>query len=78
MEQSDPKVIGQRSWYIYTKKKNTKPAFDVVVPSSAHQQNAIWMAFPWWVDDGPLLMVFGSSLPSPTKNIVRVDLDSLW
>ena len=38
-------------------------------PSSARQRNSISMAFCWWADDGPLLVVFGSSLPSSsTKN----------
>ena len=35
-----------------------------VGPSSARQQNAILMAFRWRADDGPLIVVFGSSLPS--------------
>ena len=26
-----------------------------------------YMAFRWWADDGPLLVVFGSSIPSSTK-----------
>ena len=31
------------------------------------------MAFRWWADDGPLIVVFGSSLPSSTikKNVVN-------
>ena len=32
--------------------------------SSGHQRNAITMVLRWWVDDGPLIVVFGSSLPS--------------
>ena len=44
-------------------RKATKPAF-IVGPSSARQRNA---------DDGPLIVVLGSSLPSSTKkNIVKV------
>ena len=53
--------------------KTTEPAFHVG-PSSARQRN---MAFPWRADDGPLIVVFHSSLlhvikvvsvgPSPTK-----------
>ena len=46
--------------------KATKPAFNVG-PSSACQGNAIEMAFRWWADDGQLIVVFGSSLPSSTK-----------
>ena len=47
------------------KHKATKPA--IVGPTSARQQNANLMAFCRQFDDGPLLMVFGSSLPSSTK-----------
>ena len=43
--------------------KATKPAFNVG-PSSARQQNAIPMAFRWQANDCPLIVVFGSSLPS--------------
>ena len=46
--------------------KATKPAVNVG-PSSTHQQNAIHMAFRWRADDGPLIVIFGSSLQSPTK-----------
>ena len=56
--------------------KATKPAFNVG-PSSAHQRSAIqWclaggpmmlMAFRLCADNGPLLVVLGSSLPSSTK-----------
>ena len=47
--------------------KATKPAFHVG-PSSAHQRNAIKMAFRWRANDGPLLVLIGSSLPlSPHK-----------
>ena len=46
--------------------KATKPEFNVG-PSSARQRNAILMAFRWGADDGPLLVVFGSSLPSSKK-----------
>ena len=35
--------------------KATKPAFNVG-PSSARQQSAIYMAFCWWADDGPILV----------------------
>ena len=52
--------------------KATKPAFNVG-PSSARQRNAIKMAFRWRVDDGPLIVAFGSSLPSLTNiNVVKV------
>ena len=40
----------------------TKPAFHVE-PPSARQQNAIYMAFRWWADDGPLLVFVVSSVP---------------
>ena len=46
--------------------KTTKPAFNVG-PLSAHQLNAIEMAFRWRNDNGPLLLVFGSSLTSSKK-----------
>ena len=44
----------------------TEPAFNVG-PSSARQGNAIKMAFCWRADDGPLIVVFGSTHLSPTK-----------
>ena len=47
--------------------KATKPVFNVG-PPSAHQRNTIEMAFRWQANDGPLIVVFGSSLPSSTKN----------
>ena len=31
-------------------------------------------AFRWRADDGPLLVVFGSSLPSPTKTITNKNI----
>ena len=44
--------------------KATKPAFNVE-PTSARQRNAIiYMAFRWRAADGPLIVVFGSFLPS--------------
>ena len=46
--------------------KATKPAF-YVGPSSARKRNASLMAFCLWADDGPHIVVFGSSLPSSTK-----------
>ena len=46
--------------------KAIKPVFNVG-PSSARQQNAIQMAFRWRADGSPLIVVFGSSLPSLTK-----------
>ena len=48
----------------------TQPAFNVG-PSSTRQGNAITMAFRWLADDGPLLVVFGFSLPSATKKICQ-------
>ena len=48
------------------KHKATKPVFNVG-PSSACQGNAILMGFHWQADDGPLIVVFGSSHPSSTK-----------
>ena len=47
--------------------KATKPAFNFG-PSSACQGNAMLMAFRWRADDGPFIEVFGSSIPSLTKN----------
>ena len=35
------------------------------------------MAFRWRVDDGPLLVAFGSSLPHYRKKTLS-ELDSLW
>ena len=32
------------------------------------------MAFPWWADDGPLIVVLGTSLPLSTQS----KLDPLW
>ena len=54
----------------------TKPAFNVG-PSSACQGNTIKMAFCRRPDDGPLLVLFGSSCPlsnhqKQKKNIARV------
>ena len=40
--------------------KATKPAFNVG-PSLARQRNAIEMVFRWRADDGPILVVFGST-----------------
>ena len=52
--------------------KATKPAFNVGT-SSTRQLNASLMAFRWRGYDGPLLVVFGSSLRSSTKTkVVRV------
>ena len=48
----------------------TEPAFNVG-PSSARQQNIILMAFCWQADDGPLIVVFGSSQHSSTKKKQR-------
>ena len=50
--------------------KATKTAFNVG-PSSARQRNAIEMAFRWWGDDDPLLVVFVLDPLSPhqLKNI---------
>ena len=55
--------------------KATKPEFNVG-PSSARQRNAIKMAFRWRADDGPPLVVFGSSLLSPTNKTLTI-LDPL-
>ena len=60
--------------------KITKLPFNVR-PTSARQRNAIKMAFRCWTDDGPLIVVIGSFLPSSTqknkkqkqkKNVVKV------
>ena len=37
-------------------------------------QSAIWMVFRWQANDGQLIVVFGSSLPSSTKKNVVKDL----
>ena len=50
--------------------KSTKPAFNVVSSSSRQQ-----MAFRWRAVYGPLIVAFGSSLPSSTKkSVVKVGL----
>ena len=49
----------------------TKPAFNVG-PSSARQRNA------WRADDGPLIMVFGPSLPSSTKKTHKKNAKCIW
>ena len=56
--------------------KTTKPVFNVG-SQWARQQNAISIPFRWRANDRPLLVVFGSSLPSSTKksnkkNVVRI------
>ena len=54
----------------FTNHKATKPAFNVG-PLSARQRIAIEMAFRWQVDDGPLLVLFGSSSPSKKEEKKR-------
>ena len=52
--------------------KATKPAFNVG-PTSASQRNPIELVFCWQADDGPLIVLFGSFLPSSTKKkVVKV------
>ena len=51
--------------------KATKTTFNVG-PSSALQRNAILMAFRWHAADGPLIVVFGSSLPHQLFKNVKV------
>ena len=48
-----------------------------VGPSTARQRNAIYMAFRWRADDGPLVhvAVFGSSPPNQLKKTL---LDLSW
>ena len=66
-EKSQKYSVSQQNWSgSHENHKTTKPAFNVG-PSSARQRNAIKMAFRWQADDGPLIVVFGSSLPSSTK-----------
>ena len=48
--------------------KAANTAFNVG-PSSAHQRNAIYMLFRWRADDGPLLVLFGSSFPLSKKKV---------
>ena len=48
--------------------KTTGPAFNVGPPSVC-QRKASQMVFRFWTDDGPLLVVFGSSLLSLTKKV---------
>ena len=53
---------------------STKPAF-IIEPVSPHQRNAISMAFHWWADNVPLIVVFGSFFPSSTtKKLYRAVL----
>ena len=49
----------------------TKQAFNVG-PSSARQR----MTFRWRTDDGPFIVVFGSSIPSSTKK--KVERYQIW
>ena len=47
-----------------------------VGPLSARQRNVIVMAFRWWIDIGPFLMAFGSSIPkkqNKTKPLAEYD-----
>ena len=46
--------------------KATKSAFNVE-PSLVRQQNAIYMAFRWRADEGPLMVVIDPSSPHQTK-----------
>ena len=48
--------------------KATKSTFNVG-PSSTRQGNAIEMAFCWRADDGTLIVLFGTPLPSSKKKI---------
>ena len=57
--------------------KATKPAF-IDGPSSTRQWNAISIAFHWRADDGPILVVLGSPLPSSTKIKMLIELGPLW
>ena len=62
--------------------KATKPALNVVL-STARQRNAITMAFPWLANDVPLLLVFGSYLPSsttrkPKQNTHKKTVVKVW
>ena len=52
--------------------KDAKPAFNVG-PSSAHQRNAIEMAFRWLAHDGQFIVTFGSSIPLSMKKISNLD-----
>ena len=52
--------------------KNTKlpsqlQCWAIISTRAKRHFNCITMAFRWRVDDGPLIVVFGSSLPSSTK-----------
>ena len=52
-----------------------------IIGPPANQRNAIQMAFRWRADDGPLLLIFGPSLPlkKNEKKPVRVaELEPLW
>ena len=44
----------------------TKPLFNVG-PTVASQRNVFSMVYRWRADGGPLIVVFGSFLPSSTK-----------
>ena len=50
--------------------KATKPDFNVR-PPSARQRNAISMALHWRAYDGPLIVLFGLSLPASTRKVVK-------
>ena len=57
--------------------KATKPAFNVG-PSSARQRNAILMAFRWWANDCPLIVVCGSCLPRQLKKTKQQKICQIW
>ena len=68
-----PSEKNKVSWHLSTtghvplkNHKATKPVFNVG-KLSARQRNDIYMAFRWRVDDDPVLVVFGTTLPSSTK-----------
>ena len=50
--------------------KATKPAFNVGQSSAPASETPL--KFRWQADDGPFIVVFGSSIPSSTKKIHQI------
>ena len=79
-EKSQKYRVSYQYWSGSTKyHKATKPAFNGG-PLSSRQQNAISMAFRWWVDGGPFLVALRSSLTTPSDNMfwIRACMQCVW
>ena len=56
--------VSEQNWSRSPENHEATMSASNVGQSLTRQQNAINMAFRWWADDGPFIMVFGSSIPS--------------